>query len=55
MDEANTEMEEELYRTLDKDCGKMLIYKMARERHDDSKNVKNWIIIKDNNGKLATD
>ena len=29
VDKAKREMEEELYKQLDKDCGKKLIYKMA--------------------------
>ena len=48
-------MEKELYRKLDKDCGKKLIYKMAQERDEDSKDVNTGSVIKDKNGKLVTD
>ena len=55
MDKAKREMEEELYRKLDKDCRKKLIYKMAHERDEDSKGRKNWISNQRKNGKLVTD
>ena len=48
-------MEQELYRELDEDCGKKLIYKMARERNEDSKDVITGSVIKDKKGKLVTD
>ena len=48
-------MEEELYRKLDQDCGKKLIYKMAQERDEDNEDVKTGSVIKDKNGKLVTD
>ena len=35
--------------------GLKLIYKMARERDEDSKDVKTGSVIKDKNGKLVTD
>ena len=54
-DKAKSEMEEELYRELDEDCGKKLIYKMTQESDEDSKDVKTGSVIKDKNGKLATD
>ena len=55
VDEAKREMEEELYKTLDEDCGKTLILKMAQERDEDSKDVKTGSVIKYKNGKLVTD
>ena len=33
MDEAKREMEEELYKKLDEDCGKTLILKMKMKRY----------------------
>ena len=47
-------MEEELYRKLDDDSGKKIIYKMAREMGEDSKDVKAGTVIKHKNGKLVT-
>ena len=43
VDKAKKEMEEELHRQVDEDCGKKLIYKMTQERDEDSKGCKNWI------------
>ena len=40
VDKANWEKEEELYRKLDEDCGKKLIYKMTQERDEDSEGRK---------------
>ena len=40
-------MEEELYRNLDKDSRKKMICKVARERDEDSKDVKAGTVIKD--------
>lgn len=48
------EMEEELYRKHDKDSGKKMIYMMAHERDEDSKDVKVGSVIEDKNGKLVT-
>ena len=49
MDKAKREMEEELYRKLDEECRKKLIYKTAQERDEDSKDVKTGSVIKDKN------
>ena len=49
------EMEEELYRKLDEDCGKKLIYKMAQERGEESNEVKTRSVIKDKNGNFVPD
>ena len=48
-------MEEELHRKLNEDCGKKLIYEMARERDEDSKDVIVGSVIKYKNGKLVTE
>ena len=48
-------MEEELYRKLDEDGGKKMIFKMARDRTEDGRDVKRGAVIKDNNGKLITE
>ena len=54
-DKAKREMEEKLYRKLDEDCEKKLIYKMAQERGEESNDVKTRSVIKDKNGNLVTD
>ena len=48
-------MEEELYRKLDEDGGKKMIFKMARDRTEDGRDVKRGAVIKDNNGRLITE
>ena len=45
-------MEEELYKKLDEDGGKRMIYKRARDRNEESKDVKRGSVIKDKNGTL---
>ena len=42
-------MEEELYKKLDEDGGKRMIYKMARDRNEESKDVKRGSVIKNKN------
>ena len=46
---------EELHRKLDEDGGKNMIFKMARVRTDDGRDVKRGTVIKDNNGRLITE
>ena len=48
-------MEEELYRQLDGDGGKTIIFKMARNRAEDGRGVKRGAVSKDNNGRLTTE
>ena len=48
-------MEEELYRKLDEDGGKKMIFKMARARTEDGRDVKRGALVKDNNGRLITE
>ena len=48
-------MEEALYRKLDEDGGKKMIFKMARDRTEDGRDVKRGAVIKDNNGRLITE
>ena len=55
MDRARRSMEEELYRKLDEDGGKQMIFKMARDRTEDGRDVKRGAVIKDNNGRLITE
>ena len=55
VDKARQKMEEELYKKLDEDGGKKIIYKMARDRNEESKDVKRGSVIKDKNGRLITD
>ena len=48
-------MEEELYRKLDEDGGKQMIFKMARDRTEDGKDVKRGAVSKDNNERFITE
>ena len=48
-------MEEELYRNLDEDGSKKMIFKMARDRADDGKDVERGAVISDNYGRLITE
>ena len=48
-------MKEELYRKLDEDGGEKMIFKMARDRTEDGRDVKRSAVIKDNNGMLITE
>ena len=54
VDRARKSMEEELYRKLDEDCGENMIYKMARDRTKDVRDVKRGAVIKYNNVRLIT-
>ena len=47
VDRAQRSMEEELYRKLDEDGGKKMIFKMARDRTEDGRDVKRDAVIKD--------
>ena len=46
---------EELYRKLDVDGGKKMIFTMARNRTEDGRDVKRDAVIKDNYGRLITE
>ena len=48
-------MEADVYSKLDEDGGKKMIYKMARDGDQNSKDVKGGTVIKDRNGKLVTE
>ena len=48
-------MDEELYRKLDENGGKKMLFKMARYRTEDGRDVKRGAGIKDNNGRLVTE
>ena len=54
VDKARRDMEADTYSKLDEVDGKKMIYKMARDRDDNCKDVKGGIVIKDGNGKLVT-
>ena len=43
------------YRKLDDDGGTKMIFKSARDRTEDGRDVKRSAVIKDNNGKLVTE
>ena len=47
-------MEEELYKKMDDDGCKRMIYNMARDRNDESNAVKRGSVIMDNSGTLIT-
>ena len=55
VDRVRMSMEEELYRKLDEDGGKKMIFKMARDRTEDGRDVKRGAVIKDNNGRFITE
>ena len=55
VDKARRDMEADVYSKLDEDGGKKMIYKMARDRNENSKDVKGGTVIKDINGKLVTE
>ena len=55
MDGARWSMEEELYRKLDEDDGKKMIFKMARGRTEDGREMKSGAVIYDNYGKFITE
>ena len=48
-------MEEELYRTLDGDGGKKIIFNMARGITEEGRDVKRGAVIKDNYRRLITE
>ena len=55
VDRARKSMEEYVYRKLDEDAGKKMIFKMARDRTEDGRDVKRGAVIKDNYGRLITE
>ena len=55
VDRPRRSMEDELYRKLDEDGGKKVIFKMARDRTEDGRDVKRGAVIKGNNGRLITE
>ena len=55
VDKARRDMEADVHTKLDDDGGKKMIYKMARERDENSKAVKVGTVIKDRHGKLVTE
>ena len=55
MDRARRIMEEELYRKLDEDGGKKMLFKMARDITEDGRDVERGAVIKDNSGRLITE
>ena len=55
VDRAHRSMSEQLYRNLDEYGGKNIIFKMARDRTEDGRDVQRGVVIKDNNGRLITE
>ena len=53
VDKARRDMETDVYSKLDEDGGKTMIYKMSRDRDENSKDVKGGTVMKDRNGKLV--
>ena len=52
---ARGSMEEELYRKRDEDGGKTMVFKMARDRTHDGRDVERGAVIKDNKGVIITE
>ena len=48
-------MEADVHSKLEEEDGRKMIYKIARYRDDNSKDVKDGTVIKDRNGKLVTE
>ena len=55
MAKARKERENDLYIQLKEDCGKKRIYKLAKDREVESKDVRGGTVLKDKDGKLAFD
>ena len=55
VERARRSTEEELYRKLDEDDGKQMIFKMARDITEDGRDVNRGAVIKDNYGRLITE
>ena len=55
VDKSRRDMEADVYSKLDEDGGKKMIHKMARDRNENSNDVKGGTMIKDRNGKLVTE
>ena len=55
VDIARRSTDEELYRKLDEDGSKQTIFKMARDRTEDGREMKSGAVIYDNNGRLITE
>ena len=53
VDKAMRDMEADVYSKLDEDGGKKMIYKLARDKDENSKVVKGGTVMKDRNGKLV--
>ena len=50
VDRARMSMDEELYRKRDEDVGRIMIFKMTRDRTEDGRGAKRGVVIKDNTG-----
>ena len=55
VDKAKRDVEAAVYSKLDEDGGKKMIYKMVRDRDENSKDVNGGTVMKDRNGKLVTE
>ena len=55
MDIARRSTDEELYRKLDEDGSKQMIFKMARDITEDGREMKSGAVIYDNNGRLIAE
>ena len=55
VDKARRDVEADVYSKLDEEGGKKMICKMARDRDENSKDVKGGTVMKDRNGKLVTE
>ena len=54
-EEAGSMEDDRRHRRLDEDCGKKMIFKMARYRTEDGRDVKRGAVIKDNYGRFITE
>ena len=52
VDRARMSMEEELYRKLDEDGGKNMIFKIAHNRTEDGRDLQRGAVFKDNYGRF---
>ena len=52
---ARRKLEDNLYNQLEQDQGQRLVYKLAKDRDEDAKDIRGGAVMKDNNGSLVTE
>ena len=55
MDKVRNDMEEEVYKKLEEDGGRKMIYKLAHDRDEGGKDMKRGVVIEDGGGRLVAD